>query len=91
MANIRSAYAVVQAAVLTEDDDTTIKLNNVTGISSFEKTTDGYKGTVTLKQKEDGWKTTPALPGDVSGTPKADGTAVIEYKASTGKTTISFS
>lgn len=90
MANIRSAYAVVSAAALTDDDETTLKKNNTPGID-YTKPSDGFQAVVTLKQKTDGWESTSHdLPGTVTGTPKSGNTATVKYTTSTNAVTITF-
>ncbi|MGI6057506.1 MAG: hypothetical protein ACOYBD_11095 [Bilifractor sp.] len=95
LANVRSAYAEVQTAALTET--TADDLNATNGkTAQFEVSGSGstYKVTakVTLTQKKDNWQTAnaeTAVAGiTATGDPKADGTATITYDASTGETTI---
>ena len=88
-ANIRSAYAVVSAAALTEDSATDIAKNNTTGIT-YSKTGTGYQAVVTLKQQTDGWTATMDLPGKVTGTPSKGGTATVAFAAATNEVTITF-
>lgn len=96
-ANIRSAYAVVQAAALTEESATEIAKNNVKDLITYTEpsTTAGqvqYQAVITLKQKQNEWQgTTPSIGGmEATGTPSAGGTATILYDEKTGKTTLTF-
>ncbi len=90
MANIRSAYAVVSAAALTDDDETTLQKNNTPGIA-YTKPADGFQAVVTLKQQTDDWQSANHdLPGTISGTPKKGGTATVKYTTSTNAVTITF-
>lgn len=88
LANIRSAYAVVQASALTEDTSSQIKAHDTADVA-YSKTSTGYKAVVTLHQQQAGWESGPV---DVAGmTIAADAgiaTATIEYIASTGATTL---
>ena len=88
-ANIRSAYAVVSAAALTEDDNDTIAKNDTAGIT-YSKTATGYQAVVTLKQETDDWTATMDLPGKVTGTPKKGKTATVAYVAANNEVTITF-
>lgn len=91
MANIRSAYAVVQAAALTGDDDTTIKKNNTAGIVYAVDASGNVTATVTLKQGEANWQSaTHDLPGTVTGTPAVGKTATVTFTKSTNTTAIAF-
>jgi type IV pilus assembly protein PilA len=98
-ANIRSAYAVVQAAALTEESADDIKKNDVEGLIAYTEpsTTAGavkYQAVITLKQKQNGWQgTQPTIGGmevAADDKPVADGKATIVYDETTGKTTLSF-
>ena len=94
MANIRSAYAVVQAAALTDDTEADIQKNNVAGVVSFTKATSGdITATVTLKQAQDNWQSTaPQIPGMASGAqPKSSGTATVKFTKADNKTDVTFS
>ena len=88
LANIRSAYAEVQAAALTEE---TTGNATVTGSGSTLKASE----TIKLKQQKSGWQTSGDLPANLeeaSGAAEPTGTlnqeVKVEYDASTGKTTI---
>ena len=64
-ANIRAAYAEVQAAVLTGE---------ATGKATIEK--DGSaKETITLKQQKDGWQNSFEFPANLTGDKDTDLTA----------------
>ena len=100
-ANIRNAYAVVQSAALTEENSTDLTKNDVAGLITYAVSgssgTYKYTATITLKQQQDGWQsnggTAPTIGGMTTGdtdTPKAGGTATVEYDESTGKTTLKF-
>ncbi len=95
MANIRSAYAEVMAAGLTDTGktaDPTVKAQGVT--RSGNPGTFSWTKTVTLKQSQEGWQG-PAdeLGGSVISTlnPKAGGTCTITYTEGTANATIVFS
>lgn len=95
LANVRSAYAEVQTAALTETTaDDLNATNGKTATFTVSGTGSTYKvsAEVTLTQKKDDWQTANAanaVAGIVAtGTPTAGGTATIAYDASTGKTTI---
>mgnify|MGYP002770603086 CR=1 FL=1 len=87
LANVRSAYAQISAAALTEDAAPT----NTTDIT-FEKTGSEnayvYTAKVKLNQKEDGWKTADAATAvagvTATGSPTANGTATITVEEATG-------
>ena len=98
LANIRSAYAVVQSAALLHDDDATIKLNDTNdakfsvdisaGVGKFQ-----YKAEVTLKQTQNEWQTGAQDIGGVSiaaNSAVAGGKATITFDESTNKTAITF-
>ena len=94
-ANIRSAYAAVQAAALLQDDSTAFAKNNTADSTFTVSGSEGsyvYTATVKLKQTQDNWQSGDQDIGGVSlsaNTAKANGTATITYTQSTGKTTIS--
>ena len=74
-ANIRAAYAEVMSEALTGDTVTARTIN--------------------LKQQKDGWTVTPELPENIeidssAATPKASGTAVVNYNATSSKATLKF-
>ena len=93
-ANIRDAFAVVQAAALTQDDQATISKNNnnhITYTASGDPGSLKYSAAVTLTQQQDAWQTGAQDIGGVSlaaDTAKKKGTATVEYDESTGKITI---
>ena len=96
-ANIRSAYAVVQAAVLVQDSETDFAKNN-TADAKFTRTgAEGsfvYTAKVTCKQTQDEWQSGAQDIGGVSlaaDTFETDSpVAVITYTQSTNKTTITW-
>ena len=88
LANIRAAYAEVQAAALSEEETGNAK---VTGTGDSVVVTEK----VTLKQQKAGWQTAPELPANlISGDGAAQPTGTknqevtITYTASTGVTSI---
>lgn len=89
-ANMRSAYAVVMAAGLTEEDNTSIARNDTDKITyKAEGTGATYKATATVTFVQTDltkWENTPSIGGIAPGTPAA--TKTVEYDASTGKVTI---
>lgn len=96
-ANIRNAYAVVQAAALTEESETDFAKNNVKDLITYtepSKTAGNvqYQAVVNLKQKQADWQSgTPTIGGmEMTSSPAAGGTATILYSESTGKTTLTF-
>lgn len=92
MANIRSAYAVVQAAALTGDNKETIEKNNGAGIVYDVDASGNVTATVTLKQGKGDWQSaTHDLPGTVTGTPAVGGTATVTFTKSSNTTAIAFS
>ena len=96
LANVRSAYAQVQTAALTEakEDDLNGQNGSSNTIYAVTGSGDTYKvvATVTLTQKKDGWSNDSdqtAVAGiTATGSPTADGSATITYDASTGETKI---
>ncbi|MBR2787973.1 MAG: hypothetical protein IKD94_02305 [Erysipelotrichaceae bacterium] len=92
-ANIRSAYAEVMAAALTDTaatHDSTITNVTRTGTSSPYT----WTATVTLKQSQDGWQGPADEIGgiDISGeTPTAGGTCTISFTEGDANADISFS
>ena len=89
MANIRAAYAEVQAAALAEE---TTGNATVTGTGNSVVVTEIVK----LKQQKAGWQTAPEFPANLEAVTDAaqpTGTknqeVTITYTAATGKTTIS--
>ena len=92
LANIRSAYAQVQAAALTQADTSTESGVTVTKAGNEGSYT--WTTTVDLKQTQEGWQGTVDTIGGVdisSTTPKATGTCEVKYDQSTGTTTFTFS
>lgn len=94
-ANIRSAYAEVQAAALTEESKDDLKKGDndlITFDVSGTGTSSVYKATIKLTQKQADWQgTTPDIAGLKTDTkPSVNGNAVVQYSESTGKTTIEF-
>lgn len=97
LANIRSAYAEVQTAALTEIGQTELtKQNN----GYITLTTDDpghtyYQAVVRLTQQTAGWTTTDANKAvagiTATGDPTKSGTATIKYTAANGETTIVYS
>ena len=88
LANIRSAYAEVQTAALTD-------LGATSEFTTGDK--DGayvWTATVDLKQKQDDWQTAVDEVGgiDISASkPKVGGTCTITYTQATDKSKIEFS
>jgi len=95
-ANIRSAYAEVQAAALTEESKDDLKKGNTDLITFDVSGTTGrdsvYQATIKLTQKQANWQgTTPDIAGlKTDTTPSANGNAVVRYSESTGETTMWF-
>ncbi len=93
-ANIRSAYGVIQAAALTQENATDIAKNNNADTTYTVDGSEGsyvYTATVKLKQTQDQWQSGAQDVGGVSlaaDTAKANGTATIKFTQSTGKTEI---
>ena len=89
-ANLRSAYAVVMAAGLTEEDATSIAKSNTDKITfNSDGTGTSYtaSGTVTFVQTDlDKWESTPSIGGIDPG--KASAKKTITYTASTNTVTI---
>ncbi|MDD7679026.1 MAG: prepilin-type N-terminal cleavage/methylation domain-containing protein [Stecheria intestinalis] len=93
LANVRSAYAEISAAALSEDDAPT-DTSNTTFTRTGNENAYVYTAKVALTQKEEGWKTTngtTAVAGiTATGNPKAGGHAVITLTEATGATTIAY-
>lgn len=99
LANVRSAYAEVMTAAITED-----KTAAYNGTAMYDAATGTYKAVVSpLAQKQDGWAiSTPITIGGVTsgsdggdnadktwiGKPKASGSCTITYDPATAKVTI---
>ena len=96
-ANMRTAYAAVQAAALLQDDATTFAKNNTAAITYSTGGGEGsfvYQAVVNLKQTQSGWQTGNQEIGGISiasASAKANGSATIKYDQATGNTTISMS
>lgn len=94
LANMRSAYALVQAAALTQDSaaDFAAHSDSTTTYSSTGTVAGGdltYKAVVTLRQTQTGWQTTNPEVGGISIAADAGiATATIEWKQSDNKTTL---
>ena len=93
LANIRSAYAEVMSAGLTDTGTThDASLTNITRTGSAGSFT--WTATVDLKQSVDGWDGAADDVGgvDVSGmTPKAGGTCTISFTEGDANADIAFS
>ena len=95
LANIRSAYAEVQTAALTDLAAT----SEFTTDDNVKRTGDKdgayvWTAMVDLKQKQDNWQTAVEEVGGIdisSSAPKVSGTCTITYTQSTDKTEITFS
>ncbi len=93
-ANIRSAYAAVQSAVLLQETQDTMTKMNTADITYTVSGSEGsliYKAEVQLKQQQDNWKSGAQDIGGVAlaaDTAKKLGTATVQYDQSTNKTTI---
>lgn len=91
LANVRSAYAEISAAALSEDDAPT-NTSNITFNRTGSENAYVYTATVKLTQKENGWKTAngnTAVAGvTATGSPTAGGTATVTVTEATGVTTI---
>jgi hypothetical protein len=91
LANVRSAYAELSAAALSEDaaptDNTNINFDRTGSENAYV-----YTAEVTLTQKEGGWKTANGNSAVASltatGSPAAGGKATITVTEATGVTTI---
>ena len=94
LANIRSAYAVIQSAALVQDDQATLSKSD-TDITTY--TVEGSEGSfvytavVKLKQKQEDWQTSDGAKSvaglTITGTPASGGNCTITYTQSTNKTT----
>ena len=93
LANVRSAYAEISAAALSEDAAPT-NTTNITFNRTGSENAYVYTAEVKLTQKEDGWKTAngdSAVAGIKStGSPSAGGTATVTVTEATGVTTIEY-
>ncbi|MDD6674793.1 MAG: prepilin-type N-terminal cleavage/methylation domain-containing protein [Lactimicrobium massiliense] len=93
LANVRSAYAEISAAALSEDaaptDTTNIDFDRTGSENAYV-----YTAVVKLTQKENGWKTAngdKAVAGVTAiGSPTAGGTATVTVTEATGATTIEY-
>ncbi|MDO4183285.1 MAG: prepilin-type N-terminal cleavage/methylation domain-containing protein [Coriobacteriia bacterium] len=87
LANVRSAYAEVMAAAITEDKTATYD-----GVQIYDETTGVYSATVGLVQKVDDWQGPVTEIGGVSkddeahwvGIPEEDGECTISYTTADG-------
>lgn len=93
LANVRSAYATLSAAALAEDD-APANTSNTTFARTGEAGKYVYTATVTLTQKEEGWKTADAgkaVAGlESKGSPTAGGTGVVTITEDAGTQTIEY-
>ena len=93
LANVRSAYAEISAAALSEDEAPT-NTTNITFTRTGSANAYVYTAVVTLTQKEDGWKTAngdKAVAGvTATGSPTASGKATVTVTEATGATTIKY-
>lgn len=93
LANVRSAYAEISAAALSEDAAPT-NTTNITFTRTGSENAYGYTAEVKLTQKEARWKTAngdSAVAGLKStGSPSAGGTATVTVAEATGVTTIEY-
>ena len=91
LANVRSAYAQISAAALTEDDKPT-DTTDITFTRTGNENAYVYTAVVKLNQKEDGWKTADASTAvagvTATGSPSTNGTATITVEEATGVCTI---
>jgi Tfp pilus assembly major pilin PilA len=91
LANVRSAYAEISAAALSEDAAPT-STSNITFSRTGSENAYVYTAVVNLTQKETGWKTTngnTAVAGvKATGNPTAGGTATVTVTEATGTTNI---
>lgn len=94
LANVRSAYAEISAAALSEDKEPT-STTNITFNRTGSENAYVYTAEVKLTQKEAGWKTAngnTAVAGiTASGNPTSGGKATVTVTEATGVTTISYS
>ena len=95
LANVRSAYAEVQTAVLTKSTQADLtKENNDYITLTGDPDTMAYSAEVKLTQQKPGWETTDAgkaVAGITStGSPSKNGKATITYDDSTGATAIKY-
>ena len=93
-ANIRSAYAAVEAAALMQDNATDFAKNNTKDATFTVEGTEGsyvYKAEVTLLQAQDDWQSGVPDIGGIKNVPEAKknpAKATITYTQSTGETTL---
>lgn len=93
-ANIRSAYAIVQTASLTQDTQEELTKQNTEDIKYTVTGAEGsyvYKAEITLKQQQDKWQSGAPNIGGVAvsdDVAKKNGKVAVTYTQSTGKTTI---
>ena len=88
LANVRSAYAEIMTAALTEETSVTSNSSDIT----YTIASPNYTAEVKLHQAIDGWTTTDAekaIAGvTATGSPTKGGKATITYNSSTDKVTI---
>ena len=91
-ANIRSAYAEIQSAALTESDPAGESTKDITLSRTGDQGSYVYKAEVVLVQKQEGWQNTSItdIGGMNPGSPTAGQKAVVTYTESTGKTELSY-
>ena len=95
-ANIRNAYAAVQAAALMQESETELKKAETADIKYSVTGEEGslvYSATVDMKQKQANWQSGAQDIGGVTlgeTEENSTGTATVTYTQSTGKTTITF-
>ena len=83
-ANIRSAYGVIQAAVLTQDAETELKKNDNNETTYTVTGSEGsrvYTATIKLVQEQEGWQNDTIK--DIAGTPTSSLTGVGKGKSVT--------
>lgn len=94
MANVRSAYAEVQTAALTETTQEDLTKENNSYITLTVDDNGNYTAVVKLTQQTDGWTTTDAdkaVAGiTAGGSPTKGGQATVTYTKSSGQTAIKY-
>ena len=94
LANVRSAYAVVMAASLTDESSITKTSDDITYEVSGTSNARTYTATIKLHQAENGWKTDGALKAvagiTATGDPTANGTATLTMTQATGAITLAY-
>ena len=95
-ANIRAAYAAIQAAALMQDTEAELKKTETTDIKYSVTGAEGslqYKATVDMKQKQANWQSGAQDIGGISlneTEANSTGVATVTYTQADGKTTIAF-